>query len=202
MSFIGKRYAEANNMYMKNFDETKESTYLMYFDANSLYSWAMCNDLPVGGFKWVQTEDKNEFMNRKIEEKNYNVFVECDITYPEELHDLHNDYPLAPERMVIDNKFKKSTYLESIITKIKKEYDVKLNKSKASKLVSTLSNKTSYVVHAKLFMQYKHLGLKMNVTKILSFKAKPWMKDFITFNIDKRKEAKNAIEVIFFQTNE
>ena len=58
MSFIGKRYSEANNKYMENFDETKESTYLVYFDANSLYSWAMCNDLPVDIFKWVKTEDK------------------------------------------------------------------------------------------------------------------------------------------------
>ena len=41
-----------------------------------------------------------------IKEKNYNFFVECDITYPKKLHDLHNDYSLAPERMVIDNKFK------------------------------------------------------------------------------------------------
>ena len=72
MSFIGKRYAEANNKYMENFDETKESTYLMFFDANSLYSWAMCNDLPVNGFKWVKTEDKNEFMNKMIMERNYN----------------------------------------------------------------------------------------------------------------------------------
>ena len=138
MSLIGQRYAEANNKYMENFDETKESTYLMYFDANSLYSWAMCNDLLVGGFKWVKTEDKNEFMNKRITEKNYNFFVKCDITYPKKLHDRHNDCPLAPEIMVIDNKFKKSTYQESIITKIKKEYDVKLDKSKASKLVSTL----------------------------------------------------------------
>ena len=90
----------------------------MYFDANSLYRWAMCNDLPVGGFKWVKTEDKNEFMNKMIKEKNYNFFVECDITYPKKLHDLHNDYPLAPERIVIDNKFKKSTYQGSIIKRI------------------------------------------------------------------------------------
>ena len=41
-------------------------------------------------------EDKKEFMNKKINKKNYNFFVECDITYPEKLHDLHNDYPLAP----------------------------------------------------------------------------------------------------------
>ena len=48
-------------------------------------------------------------------------------------------------------------------------------------------------------MYYKHLGLKMNVTKILSFNAKHWMRDFINFNIDKRKEAKNDFEVDFFK---
>ena len=110
MSFIGQRYVEANNKCMENFDETKESTYLIYFDANSLYNWAMCNDLPVGGFKWAQTEEKNEFMNKMIKDKNYNFFVECELTYPKELHDLHNDYPLAPERMVIGENFKLSSY--------------------------------------------------------------------------------------------
>ena len=106
MSFIGQRCSEANDKYMENYDETKESTYFMYFDANSLYNWTICNDLPVRDFKWVKTDDKNEFINKKISEKNYNFFVECDITYPQELHDLHNDYPLAPDRMVIDKKLK------------------------------------------------------------------------------------------------
>ena len=58
MSFIGHRYTKANNKYMKNFDPTKESSCLMYFDANSLYSWAMCNCLPVGKFKWVEIKKK------------------------------------------------------------------------------------------------------------------------------------------------
>ena len=93
----------------------------------------MCNDLPVGGFKWVWTEDKNEFMNEMIKEKNYIFFVECDITYQKKLHDLHNDYPLAPERMVIDDKLKKSTYQESIIKKFEKEYNMKIGKSKVPK---------------------------------------------------------------------
>ena len=48
-------------------------------------------------------------------------------------------------------------------------------------------------------MYYKNLGLEINIAKILSFKAKPWMKDFITFNIDKRKEAKNDFEVDVFK---
>ena len=116
MSFIGQRYSEANNKYMENFDETKESTYLMYFDANSVFSWAMCNDLPAGEFRWVKKDRINGFMNKVIIEKNYNFFVECDITYPKELHDLHNDYPLASEKMVIEEKFKKSIYQDNIIT--------------------------------------------------------------------------------------
>ena len=58
MSFIEHRYAKANNKYMNNFDPTKESSYLMYFDSNSLYSWAMRNPLPVGKFKWVKTTKK------------------------------------------------------------------------------------------------------------------------------------------------
>ena len=58
MSFIGHRYAKANNKDMKMFDPNKESSYLMYFDANSLYSKAMCFPLPVGNFKWLETSRK------------------------------------------------------------------------------------------------------------------------------------------------
>ena len=48
------RYAKANNKYMKNHDEKKESSFFEYLDANSLYGWAMCQKLPVCGFKWVK----------------------------------------------------------------------------------------------------------------------------------------------------
>ena len=46
------RYAKANNKYMKNYDENKESTYIQYLDANNLYGWAMSQKLHVDGFKW------------------------------------------------------------------------------------------------------------------------------------------------------
>ena len=41
-----------NNKYMKNYGKIKESSYLMYLDANSLYGWAMSQKFPVDGFKW------------------------------------------------------------------------------------------------------------------------------------------------------
>ena len=47
---------------MESFDPTKESSYLMYFDANSLYSWAICNSLAIRKFKWVETTKKSKFI--------------------------------------------------------------------------------------------------------------------------------------------
>ena len=83
--------------------------------------------------------------------------------------------------------------------KFKKLHDINVGKSKVPKLVSCLADKKNYVVHAKLLGYYIKLGLKVNVTKILSFEEKPWMKSFIEFNIDKRTKATNDFEVDFFK---
>ena len=47
--------------------------------------------LPVGGFEWMKEEEKQNW-------KNIPCILEVDLEYPKELHDLHNDYPLAPEK--------------------------------------------------------------------------------------------------------
>ena len=47
------RYFQSNNKYMNNkYDKTKKSTYLQYYDVNSLYAWAMTQKLPVDCFEW------------------------------------------------------------------------------------------------------------------------------------------------------
>ena len=61
------RYAKANK-YMKNYNKSIESSYLMYLDANNLYGWAMSQKLPVNGFKWEN--DLSRFNEDFI--KNYN----------------------------------------------------------------------------------------------------------------------------------
>jgi len=50
VSMIPKRYAKANNKYMKDFN-LEESKFIQYLDANNLYSWAMSQPLPVSNFK-------------------------------------------------------------------------------------------------------------------------------------------------------
>ena len=77
-------YAEANNKYMKNYDKNKESSFLIYLDANNLYGWAMIKKLPVDGFKWVDdlsmfTED---FIKSYDEKGDVGYLLVVDIEYP------------------------------------------------------------------------------------------------------------------------
>ena len=68
----------------------------MYYDANNLYSVAMSKPLTCSGFRWVK---KGE--NRKPD-KGY--IFEFDLAYLEELHNLHNDFPLAPEKLAVKSE--------------------------------------------------------------------------------------------------
>ena len=113
------RYAKANNKYMKNYDENKESSYIQYLDANNLCGWAMCQKLPVNGFKWVDTSEINEeFIKNYDENSDKGYILEVDVKYPKKLHDLHSDLPFLPKRMKIDkckklvcNLYNKKKYL-------------------------------------------------------------------------------------------
>ena len=73
ISHISKRYATANNKYMKDFDETKPSTFIQYLDANNLYGWAMSQKLPIKGFKWIDV-DKFKVL-KLLEKKRYKYWL-------------------------------------------------------------------------------------------------------------------------------
>ena len=78
------RYTKANNKYMNKYDNSIESSYLMYFDANNLYGWAISQKLPVNGFWWVK--DLSQFNENFIKSYNENsdigYFFEVDVEYP------------------------------------------------------------------------------------------------------------------------
>ena len=93
ISMVSKRYAKANNPHVADYNPNEENNFLMYYDANNLYGWAMSQPLPYSGFKWVET------LPEPKEGKGY--FLEVDLEYPKELHESHNDYPLAPERLAV-----------------------------------------------------------------------------------------------------
>ena len=155
ISTITKRYGKANNKYMDNYNviPEKESVYLPYLDANNLYGWAMSEPMPVGGFAWMNAEEMQQW-------ENHSCILEGDLEYPEELHDLHNEYPLAPERLRIN---------------------------KVNKLIPNLNDKEKYIVHLKNLKLYLSLGLKL--TKIhrgIKFIEEPWLAKYIQLNTDLR----------------
>ena len=89
------RYAKANNKYMNNYDKRKLISDLMYLDANNTYGWAMCEKLPIGGFKWVK--DLSQFN----ENSSKGYFLEVDAEYPKNLSNLYKDFSYLPERTKI-----------------------------------------------------------------------------------------------------
>ena len=93
---------EANNKYIKSYDSRKESKYITYLDANNLYGWAISQYLPYGRFKWFNQKQISDFCwSSASENSSIGCLLEFDLEYPSELHDLHNDYPLAPEKVEI-----------------------------------------------------------------------------------------------------
>ena len=87
-----KRYAKANHKYLKYYNPSKPSKHIEFLDANNLYGWAMSKPLPYRNFKWLGKDQLKNWIDMPC-------ILEVDLEYPEELHDLHEEYPLAPEKL-------------------------------------------------------------------------------------------------------
>ena len=102
ISYIAKKYAKANNTHINDYDPKKQSTLISYLDMNNLYGWAMSEYLPYEGFKWLKNVDKFDVMS--IDEKSpIGYLVEVNLEYPDKLHELHNGYLLAPEKLAVSS---------------------------------------------------------------------------------------------------
>ena len=111
VSTITNRYAEANHKYMESYDPEEETSFIQYLDANNLYGWAMSQALPVGNFQWLDEDEIYTFT--KYPEWIRSSTLEVGLEYPDELHDLHSDYPLAPENVMANRTKKLITHLGS-----------------------------------------------------------------------------------------
>ena len=119
--------------------------------------------------------------------------LEVDLEYPDELHEFHNDYPLAPKKLAVF-----CDMLSKYCKKIAGEYTTKVGDVKI--LVPNLGNKANYVVHCRNLQLYLSLG--MNLTKIhrvLKSKQSDWMKKYIDIYAEKRMKAANDDEKDFFK---
>ena len=144
------KYKKANNKYMKNYDKTKPSSYLMYVDA--IYGYAMSKKLPTGDFQWI--EDSSIFTEDYI--KNYNGNIDTgyllviDVTYPKDLYEKHKCLPFLPEKIKID---------------------------KSTKLSCNFKDKNDYPIHICALKHALNHGLKLEkVHSVINFSQSAWLK--------------------------
>ena len=142
---ISHRHAKANKEYMgTEFDPAEESKFISYLDVNNLYGWAMSKELPTSAFKWMTDNELDDW-------KHLSCYLEVDLEYPEDLHGLHNDYPLSPERIKIRN---------------------------VEKIIRNLNNRTNYVAHYENLQLYGSLGFKVTkFQEVLTSKKIPGWKN-------------------------
>lgn len=127
----------------------------MYLDANNLYGWAMSQYLPTGGFKWMTQKQIDNIDLAKYKEDSKNrLILEVDLKYPQDLHNFHNDYPLAPEKVKVTDSM-----LSNYSKRIADKYNI--STGLVYKLIPTLSNKEKYVLHYRNLQLYIDLGLKL-----------------------------------------
>ena len=178
-----QRYAQANNKYMKNYNNNEQSSYIQYLEANNLYGWAMSKKLPTNGFKWIGNNEMAEPSTKHVINedfiKNYNenndkgYILEVVVKYPKRLHELHSDLPFLSERMEVN---------------------------KCKKLVCNLFNKKKYVVHINALKQALNHGLKLKkIHRVIEFNQEAWLKPYIDMNTELRKAAKNDFEKDLFK---
>lgn len=176
ISQCSNRYSEANNRYMgADYDPTKPSKYLMYYEVNNLYGWAMTEALPYGGFEWVNLEEQCNIFWNVADDHDVGYMLEVDLDYPDEIHDSHKDLPLCPEHRAPPG-------------------------SKQEKLLTTLNNKQRYVIHYRALQQALKYGLRLvKIHRALKFKRRLWLKSYIDSNSLKRQNVKNDFEKMLFK---
>ena len=154
---------------MNHYDPEKPSTFITYLDKKNLYGWSMSEYLPYEKFKWLENIDGFDVMsiNEKID---IGYILEVDLEYSKELHELHNDYPLAPEKLAVS-----SDMLSKYCKKIADKYEIKVGDVK--KLIPNLGNKTKYVLHYRNLQLYLFLGMKLiKIHRMLKFKQSNWIR--------------------------
>ena len=89
--------------------------------------------------------------------------LEVDLKYPDELHELHIDYPLVPEKLAVS-----SDMVSKYCTNIADKYEIKVGNVK--KLIANLGSKTNYAVLYRNLQLYLSLGMKLTkIHRVLKF---------------------------------
>ena len=191
---ISNRFVVAYNPEVPDYDASKPTNWLQYLDANNFYGWTMMQPLPKRNFRFLSENEITDFdvnVLRVEDEKGY--ILEVDLEYPAELHQLHNDYSLAPERLVVTKKMI-SEYGKHLSEKLEMKF------SKIEKLNPNFYDKKEYVRHIRNLQLYISLGMRCTkIHRILEFTQFWWLAPYIEENTRFRARATSGFEKNFLK---
>ena len=135
--------------------------------------WAMSQKLPTHGFRWVDCVKKDVINLLEKKYTNNGYIFEVDLEYPNTLWKSHNDYPLAPEKVKVDN---------------------------VEKLICSFKPKNHYVVHYRNLKQYLDEGMILKkVHRGIKFTQSNWMEPYIRKKYRSEKVSLKRFEKDFFK---
>jgi hypothetical protein len=198
ITFVSSQYAKANNQHTPGYDPSQPSSYIPYWDANSLYPWAMTQPLPYGRHRWVYDPVKlQRILARPTKDSDPTGYTfEVDMHAPPDIHDAEADYPCLSEKRIIP-----LAHLSPHVSPMLRE-----QRTERPRLINHLLPVTHYVVDLR-WLQYM-IGRGYVVDKIhraVSFSQSPWMKPYIDLCVSKRQEARrnggNTVMSNFFKVS-
>ncbi|XP_070167001.1 uncharacterized protein [Polyergus mexicanus] len=140
-----------------SYDPSEPLSYLMYFDINNLYGWAMCQSLPYKNFQWVDDVTSIDLMS-VTSNSPIGYILEVDLAYSSDLHDSHADLPFCQMRDKPPGK-------------------------REEKLLAMLYDKSRYVIYYRNLQQCVRHGLRLaRIHRIMQFAQSPWLCRYIELN--------------------
>lgn len=123
----------------------EEFHYFLMIIGNNLYGWAMSQYMPYGGFKWLDgdMDQALKLLDEMDDTSEVGCVFDMDISYPDTLHDKHNDLPFLPRSNTPPG-------------------------SKVCKLMATLEGKQRYIIHYLNLKQAIENGLVVDKVRCIN----------------------------------
>ena len=190
LSYVSRRFAEANHPTLPNYRPEEPISYLCYLDANSLYATCQTYSLPVRDFEFLTQSEIDVFdVNSVRDQSDRGYILEVDLEYP----DAHSAYPLWPEHLTVE--------VNLISPTLEEMYEfVGGKRVPCDKLISNIRDKTFYVTHYRCLIFYLAHGMRLVRThRIASFTQRPFMRPFIEYCNEQRQNAETEFESALYK---
>lgn len=178
MTFVNRHHLKRNSPDDgPDYDAKLPHVELLYIDANNLYGQALSMPLPQRDFQWVECPQERERLVRDLPSKDINgcqgFVAEVDLYIPDELHDLCDDLPFAPEKAKVSRDWL-TPYMEQQLG------DGSFHASE--KLLLTHLSKTHYVIHFALLQFYMRMGVAVTkIHRVVTFTQVAFFEPYISF---------------------